>query len=45
MLPPRMGAELMERWGPLADRDLVLLLVALVVVLAVIGVFLLWGRL
>jgi hypothetical protein len=34
-----------ERWGPLADRDLVLLLVALVVVLAVIGVFLLWGRL
>jgi hypothetical protein len=39
------GDWLMDRWGPLADRDLLLLLCALLGVLGVIGVFLLWGRL
>jgi hypothetical protein len=35
----------MDRWGPFGDRELVILLCALLVVLAVIGGFLLWGRL
>ena len=51
VLPPRSRAGswgiglMVDRWGPFGDREIIFLLCTVLVVLAVLGAFLLWGRL